>query len=424
MGLGPLPDAQPEIPEGEVGIGHVRYATSGGSSAPELLRDAQPVVVRGGGMELALAYNGNLVNAAELRREMEASGLRPRTGSDAELLALEILRALESYDLPGAMARVSSRVEGAYSIVGLLDDGTLFAARDPNGIRPLFHLESDDLFMVASETVAFDMCGLRDPSPVAPGELIVSSGGSVRRYRYAPSRRERICSFEFAYFSRPDSVLGGRYVYEVRRELGRRLAIRHADVANRVDCVVPVPETAIDAAYGFHEVTGKPLEALIFKHRFVRARAFLSTQDVRSSLIRRKYNVSRRAAGRRIALIDDSIVRGDTLKYLVSALRSAGAAEVHVFSTFPMISHPCFYGVDMATYGELAAFGRGPREVAELIGADSVNYQDLEDFLDVVGRDACVACVTGLYPTERASALASAALRRPRPGGRITEVMG
>jgi amidophosphoribosyltransferase len=425
--LGPLPDSRrpdPGAMDGELGIGHVRYATSGGSSDAELLADAQPVLVEGHGRRLAIAYNGNLANALELRRELEASGARLGTGSDAEVLALEILRGLGAGGLEGALARASGAVDGAYSIVGLIDDGTLFAARDPNGIKPLFAGRIGSGFVFASETVALDMIGAEPVGPLAPGELIVVRDGAISRSRYAPAAPERLCSFEYAYFARPDSILGGRYVYEVRRELGRRLARRYPEVVARVDVVSPVPETAADAAYGFHEVSGKPLEPLVFKHRFVRARAFMSRDDERPELIARKYNVSRRAAGRRVALIDDSVVRGDTLRHLVSSLRSAGAAEVHVFSTFPKISHPCFYGIDMATYGELIGFNRGPEEVARRIGADSVNYQDLDDFLEVVGRDSCVACVTGHYPTRRASALAEAALRAPHLRGRITEAMG
>ncbi|MGB9733782.1 MAG: amidophosphoribosyltransferase [Conexivisphaera sp.] len=424
VGLGPLPEVPPEIPDGEIGIGHARYATSGGSSAEELIRDAQPVVVGGPGRRMALAYNGNVANAMELRRGLETSGASISTGSDAEIIALELLRGLETSGLRSAMSRLSSRVDGAYSLVGIIDDGTMFAARDPNGIRPLFTFESGPLFIAASETVAFDMYGVGPAVPVEPGELVVASEDGVRRHRYAPHRPEHICSFEYAYFARPDSILGGRYVYEVRRELGRRLAARHAGVARRVDSVVPVPETAVDAAYGFHEVSGKPVETLVFKHRFVRARAFMSGGGERQGLISRKYNVSRRAAGRRIALMDDSIVRGDTLRHLISALRSVGASEVHVFSTFPKISHPCFYGVDMATYDELIGYNRSPDEVAASIGADSVNYQDLDDFLEVVGRSACVACVTGQYPTEKAASLAAAALRAPGIRGRITEVIG
>jgi len=425
--LGPLPDARPPDPgiiDGDLGIGHVRYATSGGSSDADLLEDAQPVVVGESGMRLALAYNGNVANALELRRALEASGIHVRTGSDAEVIALEFLMGMGSGGLGDAMARVSSTVDGAYSIVGLMDDGTLFAARDPNGIKPLFIGELSSGVVIASETVALDMVGAELSGPVAPGELVVVRDGRTTRTRYASARPERLCSFEYAYFARPDSILGGRYVYEVRRELGRRLARRHPGIAARVDCVSPVPETAVDAAYGFHEASGKPMEPLVFKHRFVRSRAFMSRGTERPELISRKYNISRAAAGRRIALMDDSIVRGDTLRHLVSALRAAGAAEVHVFSTFPRISHPCFYGIDMATYGELVGFNRGPEEVAREIGADSVNYQDLDDFAEVVGRDSCMACITGRYPTGRASALAEAALRTPGVGGRITEAMG
>ncbi len=402
----------------------MRYVTSGGYMRRQMLVDAQPCVVEHSGRRLAIAYNGNVANSVEFRRSLERRGIELHCTSDAELIAYEILLSLGE-GLARAALRLASRVDGAYSLVGLMDDGTLFALRDPIGLKPLFYGSSSTLTMIASETVALDINSL-DSSPVAPGELLVVSNGGVIRRRIAGSGQGSICAFEYAYFARPDSRLDGwRYVYEVRRELGRRLARRHPEVARRVDIVVPVPETAVDAAYGFHEETGKPMEPVIVRHRFVRHRAFMASPTSRAEILSKKYNiVTRRASGRRIALMDDSIVRGDTLKIIISMLRKAGSKEVHVFSTFPEIVSPCFYGVDMATYSELIGFNRSEKEVARILGADTVNYQTVEDFLDAVGNDVCMACVTGRYPTPYASKLARRALEcTSSPRGRIAEVM-
>ena len=426
-GLGPLPESLPRGARrffGDRGIGHVRYVTSGGYTRKQMLVDAQPCVVEHSGRRLAIAYNGNVANSVEFRRSLERRGIELHCTSDAELIAYEILLSLGE-GLAGAASRLASRVDGAYSLVGMTDDGTLFALRDPMGIKPLFYGSSPELTMIASETVALDINGLSS-SPVAPGELLIVSGGEVTGRRITGSGRANLCAFEYAYFARPDSRLDdGRYVYEVRRELGRRLARRHPDVVERIDIVVPVPETAVDAAYGFHEETGKPMEPVIVRNRFVRHRAFMASPASRAEILAKKYNViAGRASGRRIALMDDSIVRGDTLKVIISMLREAGAREVHVFSTFPKIVGPCFYGVDMATYGELIGFNRDEEGVAQILGADTVNYQTVEDFLDAVGDDVCMACVTGRYPTPYAAKLARLALKGNLPRGRIVEVIG
>lgn len=370
-----------------------------------------------------LAYNGNVVNVAALRRELSGLGVRFAGTSDAEVLAYKLAAAVEDEgDLVEGVAEVMRSVDGAYSVVGLLRDGTLFAFRDPWGVRPLAYGAGGEgaSLLVASETPALDVNGVPFAGYVGPGELLVAGEGGLSSYRLAPGRGESLCAFEYAYFARPDSRLppGDRYVYEVRRELGRRLAERYAEVASRVDVVVPVPETAVDAAQGFHEASGVPVEPLIVRHRYVRLRAFIMGRGEREAVVSRKYNVlARRVDGKRVALVDDSIVRGDTLRRLVRALRAAGAREVHVLSTFPKIEHPCFYGIDMATYEELVGFGRSAEEVAEVLGADSVSYQSVGDFRAAVGYGGlCMACVTGRYPTPCAQRLADEARERAAEG--------
>ncbi|MEM4475655.1 MAG: hypothetical protein QW405_04500, partial [Fervidicoccaceae archaeon] len=268
------------------------------------------------------------------------------------------------------------------------------------------------MFLASSESAALEDLEVSSWTHVGPGELVSFDGEETSRLRFAPGE-ERLCAFEFAYFARPDSRLlpGCRYVYEIRRELGAILAERFREVMNRIDIIAPVPETAVDAALGLASASGKPIEPVIVRHRYVKQRAFILDEATRRRILEMKYNVLRdKVAGARIALIDDSIVRGETTRLLVERLKRAGAREVHVFSTFPKISHPCFYGIDMATYEELAGFERGPEEVARLIGADSVCYQEPEDYVRAVGSNSlCMACVTGIYPTPRAQRLADEA---------------
>lgn len=418
--------------KGSLGIGHVRYATSGGITRNTLLRDVQPHVVGEEKSKIAIAYNGNIVNVNALRRELVSRGVRFYGTSDSEVLAYELLRAYEDVgELVESVREVMKRVDGAYSVVGVTSKGVLFTFRDPYGIRPLtIGLRGREVFMAASESVALDINEVPFMRNVSPGELILTVDSNIEYYKLTSSSTENLCAFEYAYFSRPDSKLqNGKYVYQVRRSLGRCLARRSRDLTSRIDIVVPVPQTAIDAAYGFHEETGKPIEPVIVRSRYVSQRAFIMTSESRGEIIRRKYNVLRdRIWGKRVALIDDSIVRGDTLKYIVKSLKSAGAREVHVFSTFPKIISPCFYGIDMSTYCELVGFNRDEEEIASLISADSVTYQRISDFYYSVGcKSLCLGCVTGKYPTPKAQYYAKKGLEeecegRP-PKGRLLEVL-
>ncbi len=418
---------------GSTGIGHLRYATSGKLHKSQLLIDAQPHLVMNDGIKLAIAYNGNIVNVSALRRKLSSKGVNFTSTSDAEVLAYEILEAYEAYeDIVEGIKHVIEEVDGAYSVVGMVEGGKVFAFRDPKGIRPLvLGYDDKNILMIASESVALDINRVPFTSFVNPGELVVADKSGMNRYRLISSSNERLCAFEYAYFSRPDSkLLGGRYVYQVRQELGRKLASKYFDIVSRIDVIIPVPQTAVDVAYGFHEESGKPIEPAIIRNRYISQRAFIMASNDRELIISRKYNMLLdRVKGLRVALIDDSIVRGDTLKHVIDSLKHAGAKEVHVFSAFPKIISPCFYGIDMATFHELIGFNRNEEEIASLLGADTVNYQTIEDFCCAVGsKNLCLGCVTMKYPTPHAQRIAEKGRLEVSKGrvfyGRLIESIG
>ena len=420
---------------GNIGIAHARYATSGGLSRKYLLADAQPYVMRrDGDIILTIAYNGNIVNAIPLKKELKLNGFNFSTSSDIEVLAYEILQGMNHEEsLVESVKKVMEHVDGAYSVVGVAGDGILFAFRDPHGIRPLVYGFDKErgLLLIASESVALDVNDVPYQASVKPGELILIEENVVKRFKLVENTLGANCAFEYVYFSRSDSRLeDGRYLYEVRRKLGRMLARRNPNIVLHIDIIVPVPQTAVDAAYGFHEETGKPIEPVIIRHRYIMHRAFIMPVDERMNILSKKYNIlADRVKGKGIALIDDSIVRGDTLKHIVSMLRKAGAEEIHIFSTYPKIRYPCFYGIDMATFHELVGFNKDDDEIAKALGADSVNYQRIDDLYSVIGiRNLCTACITGRYPTSYAQNLADSSKKifstSSSAEGRLTEIFG
>ncbi|MGC8948820.1 MAG: amidophosphoribosyltransferase, partial [Thermoprotei archaeon] len=382
---------------------------------------------------IALAYNGNITNVSILREKLKNKKVHLKGSSDAEILAYELLYELIMTDcnLVNSVQRLMQKIDGAYSVVGLIDDGTLFAFKDPHGIRPLVYGfdKEKGIIIIASESVALDVNGIPYGGSVEPGELLIVKNEKIVHYKLGNFNEEAFCAFEYAYFARPDSKLDDElYVYEARRNLGRKLAKRYLSLASRIDVIIPVPETAIDAAYGFHEEINKPVEPIIIRHRYVRQRAFIMSADERSYIISKKYNIlADKVRNKSVALIDDSIVRGDTLKYIAEILRRIGVKEIHVFSTFPKIVSPCFYGIDMATFHELIGFNRNEKQIARILNVDSVNYQTINDFCEAVkNKKLCFACVTGNYPTQYAQKLADNARHKTLEGltlnGRITEV--
>ncbi|MEM2122058.1 MAG: amidophosphoribosyltransferase [Candidatus Bathyarchaeia archaeon] len=400
-----------ELP-GHVGIGNVRYSTSGGLDKSSLLRDIQPVIAEASpGSWAVLSYNGNLVNALRLEGDVQTrTGIR--CSCDSAALCWKLLMELQEHrDLPEAVKACMADVEGAYSVVVMLPGGGLAAFKDPHGIRPLCAGASPESVVEAfsSESIGLEINGLNLEFEVNPGELVEAEGRSFTRMSLC-NGGSRLCAFEFAYFARPDSLLGGRYVYEVREALGRGLAEEYPEILNRCDLIVSMPETADDAALGMHEASGLRWERAIRRHRYVTERAFIMLSEERRTILNKKVSIlGRRLSGKKVALIDDSIVRGDTMKEVIRRLKGSGAGEVHVLVTFPRIIAPCFYGIDMATYRELIGASHDPEEIAEILQADSVNYQSIESYIRATGlprEELCTACITGRYPTPMAQKVA------------------
>lgn len=406
---------------GNIGIGHVRYVTSGeiGSSLSEA---AQPFIDEYKGSKIAIGYNGNLVNKVQLSKSIEEKFGTLSTSSDTELLSKKLLEGLENGDLPSAVRLCMKDIEGSFSVVGVDNDGRMFAFRDPHSIKPLCFGQDKDgkLSCVSSESVGLSINGLQLDSHVKPGELLIWSEDGLSKEQIVAGKKKAFCSFEYAYFARPDSILDGKTVYKVREEFGRNLGRENPDVTEKADMIVSIPQTADDAAYGFHIETGLPWERSVRKHRYVTSRAFISSPRERDKIIDKKINVSwREIKGKRLAVIDDSIVRGSTSKRMIRKMREAGAEEIHLYITFPRITSPCFYGIDMSTYGELIGANQGADEIAETIGADSVDYQSLENFIKATGMKKdhlCLGCITEKYPTPLASKLANKARERFEEG--------
>ena len=389
-----------ETLKGGVGIANVRYSTSGSQEAGALRMNAMPILRADGDHALAISFNGNVVNVRGLQ---ELAGVDSGL-SDAHALCKFMLDAMsEEGSVEEAVRRCMEAVDGAFSITGMTGDGTLFAFKDPVGIKPLCYGCSDTAKAFSSESVGLDINGIDHKREMRPGEFMKIEDGRAVIEQLSPCRHKAFCAFEFAYFARPDTMFDGAYVYQARRDFGVNLARRFSDVASRCEAVLSLPETANDAAYGFHAESGLPWEMATRRHRYVTQRAFITCEEERERVILRKVNLLKPLVkGRRLAVIDDSIVRGDTTRLTVGRLRAAGAEEINLFITYPPIRGPCFYGVDMATFGELLAARLEPDEIAANLGADTVNYQTIEDFVRATGmprEHLCLGCVTGEYPT-------------------------
>src|SRR6478672_7344158 len=353
---------------GQMAIGHVRYSTTGSSN----WENSQPVH-RSDKREVALAHNGNLINAVALRDELIAKGVRLLGTSDSEVIAA-MLSTSEAATIEDAVEEVLPRLEGAFSIVVLTRDAVV-AFRDPLGLRPMALGKLGDRFCVASESCAFDMLGAEFVREVAPGEMLSLGGRGIDVRQVVPRTRDAFCVFEHIYFARPDSTLEGRLVYESRRRMGEVLA-REAPV--EADIVVGVPDSGTPAANGFAQASGIPREDGLVKNRYV-ARTFIQPGDeLRKQGLRMKFNPLP------LVVVDDSIVRGNTTRQLVKMLREAGATEVHLRISAPAIRHPCHYGVDMSTREEMVAHGRTVDEIAEELGADSLAYLSLEGVYEAI----------------------------------------
>jgi amidophosphoribosyltransferase len=384
--------------QGDLAVGHVRYSTTG-SGAWE---NAQPVW-RSDRRQVALAHNGNLINAVELHSELLDRGVTFRGTSDSEIIAA-LISTHESERVEDALAEVVPRLEGAFSTVIMTSDRVI-GFRDPAGLRPLSLGRIGDRYALASESCAFDIIGAELLREVQPGEMVSLSEGGIETRQLVESERQAFCVFEHIYFARPDSVLEGNRTQVSRRKMGEILW-REAPVD--ADVVVAVPDSGTPAATGYSKASGLPRDEGLIKNRYV-ARTFIQPgQDLRKHGLRMKFNPLREVVeGKRLVVVDDSIVRGNTTRQIVSMLRDAGAAEVHMRISAPPIRHPCHYGIDMSTSEEMVAHGRTEAEIAAELGCDSLAYLSLEGVYEAIRgtrETHCDACFSGDYPLERTHA--------------------
>jgi len=397
-------DTLAQLP-GRHAIGHVRYTTAGGS----LVQNIQPLWAQYRGRSVALAHNGNLVNEEVLREELEGEGAIFSSQSDTEVI-LQLMARSRQHAFRDQLADALSRVQGAFSIL-LTTDDELVAVRDPHGFRPLIlgRLKSSpETYVVASETSAFDLIEAERIRDIEPGEILTITDKGMNSV-FLPKAPKRFCVFEHVYFSRPDSVLDGMSVYEARIAMGQQLAAEHPVDA---DVVIPVPDSGVVAALGYAQASGTPFQMGLIRNHYV-GRTFIEPSDsIRHFGVRLKLNaVPQVLRGKRVVVVDDSIVRGTTSRKIVKLLRQAGATEVHVRISSPPVDGPCHYGIDTPTRAELVASTQSVQQIAESIEADSLGYLSATGLLQAVRSDDaekkfCDACFTGDYPVPR----------DPRPG--------
>lgn len=377
---------------GNIAIGHNRYSTRGSSR----IYNAQPIVVGRGSNAIAIAHNGNIVNAEYLYQELCEQGYTFRTSTDTEVIANLILSSPEK-DWVDKIRYAMRRLQGAYSLTIMTKD-SLFGVRDPFGVRPLCLGAIDGGWVIASETCALDHIGARFIREIEPGEIVSITENGVRSYRDKVGRRA-LCIFEFIYFARPDSVINGRLLYPARQAMGEILAQEHPVAA---DLVMGIPDSATSAGIGYSRQSDIPLGEGLIKNRYV-GRTFIEPdQRLRDLGVKLKFNpLPQMLDGKRLVVVDDSIVRGTTTPSVVKILRRAGAKEVHMRICAPPIRYPCFFGVDMATRRELIAAHKTVPEICEFIGADSLGYLSIEGLIKAVAlpkETFCLACFTGDYP--------------------------
>ncbi len=378
---------------GNIAIGHNRYSTTGSSRRS----NAQPIVVEDPTGRIALGHNGNIVNARELRQQLEEQGYNFTTTTDSEIIAYLILSSHRKTWVE-RIRHAMRRLVGAYSLV-LLTEDALFGVRDPLGVRPLCLGKLDSGWVLSSESCALDHIGAQFVREVEPGEVVVITANGMRSYKEKRATKRALCIFEYIYFARPDSIIAGRRIYSAREAMGAKLAQEHSVAA---DLVIGVPDSATAAGIGYSQESGIPFTEGLLKNRYV-GRTFIEPdQRIRELGVKLKFNpMPERLEGKRVVLIDDSIVRGTTTPRVIALLRRAGAKEVHMRICAPPIRYPCCLGVDMASSWELIAAQKDIPEVAQFIGADSLGHLSVEDLIEAVGLPKelfCLACFTGDYP--------------------------
>ncbi|MSQ15938.1 MAG: amidophosphoribosyltransferase [Dehalococcoidia bacterium] len=378
---------------GHIAIGHTRYSTTGSSTK----NNAQPFLVEGLAGQLALAHNGNAINADYLQSELLQKGRHFDSSTDSEVIA-QLIAETPGKDWPERIRHVMRRIEGAYCLVMMTKDA-LIAVRDPLGVRPLCLGKLGEGWVIASESCALDHLGAEFIRDVEPGEIIYIDSSGFSSYQSPDPPSRAFCVFEYVYFARPDSVINGKLTYMARERMGEILAEEHPVDG---DIVIGTPDSAIPAAIGYSKQSGIPYSEGLIKNRYVGRTFIQPDQRIRELGVQLKFNpLPEVLRGKRIIVIDDSIVRGTTTSRVVSLLRKAGAKEVHLRICSPPIQNPCFFGVDMATRGELIAAYKSVAEVGECVGADSLGYLSIKGLVEAIGLpqdNFCLACLTGEYP--------------------------
>ncbi len=392
---------------GQFAIGHVRYSTMGGRKPQNI----QPLILEYSKGLLVVAHNGNLVNAQALRHECESRGSIFQTSTDSEIV-VHLLARPENLGLDDPLARCLAELRGAYSFVFMTKD-TVIAARDPHGFRPLAMGRLGEAVVFASETCAFDLIGAQYERDVAPGEIVTVSQRGIEssRVEHSQGARRSHCIFEHIYFARPDSVVFGEMVHDVRVRLGQRLA---RDCPADADVVVPVPDSGRSAAMGYAQSSDIPLDRGFIRNHYV-GRTFIMPAERGRSVDIKLNAVKSVVGGKRIVVVDDSIIRGTTSRRRLKALRDAGAREIHMRISAPACRHPCFYGIDFPSHEELIAAKRTVADICEYLKVDTLGYQTVEGMLSTVSRpdDYCTACFTGDYPEPVEEPVAKTALENP-----------
>jgi len=390
-------EALAQMPRGRMAVGHCRYATTGCRSAD----NAQPIVLRHVKGNLAVAHNGNLTNAAELRREIELDGGVFHSTSDTEIIAYTIVRErLKTDSIEDAVVRAMDRVKGAYSLV-IMSPRKLIAARDPQGFRPLCMGRIGESVVFASESCALDTIGAAFVRDIEPGEVVVVTEDGVRSIKTHCGGPTSFCVFEYIYFARPDSVINGSSVHTARMRAGALLALSHPAQA---DVVIGVPDSGLDAALGFARQSGIPYGIGFLKNKYIGRTFIAPDQKQRESGVRIKLNpIAETVRGKRVVLVDDSIVRGTTCLKTIGLLREAGAKEIHFRLSAPPFKYPCYFGTDIDSSDNLIAYNHSVEEIRRMLGIESLGYLETEDLprlADHCCGGLCDACFTGRYPIE------------------------
>ena len=380
---------------GHIALGHVRYSTTGSS----LIKNAQPFLVNFRGAPLALGHNGNLTNALELRHDLEQQGAILQTTMDSEVIVHLLVRHLQD-GLAEGLLKALPQAKGAYSL-GLMTKDTLIAARDPHGFRPLCLGRTDDgAVVISSETCALDLIEAHYVRDIEPGEIVLIDENGITSVKMEAEERHHFCIFELIYFARPDSNIFGRNVYQTRKNLGRRLAEENTDL--EADLTLPFPDSGNYAGLGFGQASGIPMEMGMIRNHYVGRTFIQPSQSMRDFGVRVKLNPVREVLdGKRVVIVEDSIIRGTTCRTRVQTLRELGAREIHMVVSCPPHRHPCFYGIDFSSKGELIAANQSVEEIARFVGLDSLRYLSLDGMVEATGFTSptfCLACFNGDYP--------------------------